>query len=212
MHDYSDSSGIDGPQLSSPGATAPAGLREDALAGGERGKQAFRLLWESYYRRLTVFARAYRGLPAADAEDAVSDAMIKVFTGFRRYDPERPLTPWIYRIAANCFSDAAKRARRISPIPVGVDGGNKFREGDSPVIEPAVPDLQVTGLEERELLEQCRRLIDGLEEPDRRIAFLRFFEGFNSAQIGKILKLPAGTVRWRINRIRKHIAASTGEV
>ncbi len=197
MHEYSDNAETDDSPHCRSMIMDSAGLREDALAGGEREKRAFRLLWEAYYRRLTVFARAYRGLPAADAEDVVSDALIKVFTGIGRYNPERPLTPWVYRIAANCFSDAAKRARRISVNLVS---------------EPAVSDSQAAELEERELLEQCRRLINGLGEPDRRIAFLRFFEGFNSAQIGKILKLPAGTIRWRINRIRTYIAASIGEV
>ncbi|MDR2898577.1 MAG: sigma-70 family RNA polymerase sigma factor [Spirochaetaceae bacterium] len=199
----------------------PTLLRDDALNGGERGQQAFARLWAAYYRRLTVFARAYRGLPFADAEDAVSDALIKAFTGLKGYNPERPLTPWVYRIAANCFSDAAKRARRISPVLVGSKGDSSsfdagvYGNGDSDagqVLEPSVPDSQVTGLEERELLRQCRQVINSLEEPDKGIAFLRFFEGLNSAEIGKILKLPGGTVRWKIARIRKQIAAATGEI
>jgi RNA polymerase sigma-70 factor (ECF subfamily) len=36
-----------------------------------------------------------------DAEDAAQETFLKAFRAFDRFDPERPLAPWLKRIAAN---------------------------------------------------------------------------------------------------------------
>jgi len=96
-----------------------SGLRSNALAGGERASAAFELFWKVYYPRLRVFATAFRGLPAADAEDESANALIDAFSALDRFDPTRPLAPWVYRIARNRFASAARRATRFSGVSVG---------------------------------------------------------------------------------------------
>jgi DNA-directed RNA polymerase specialized sigma24 family protein len=56
---------------------------------------------------------------------------------------------------------------------------------------------------ERDLAERCRRAMAALPETDRRIAFLCFSEGLDSRETGRALGMPAGTVRWRLSRIRE---------
>ncbi|ULQ60658.1 sigma-70 family RNA polymerase sigma factor [Brucepastera parasyntrophica] len=180
-------------------------LREGVLSGGERAQKAFLSLWEYYYKRLLFFAGSYRGLPYSEYEDAVADTLIAVFLSLARYDPSKPLSPWVYRIAANRFSDAARRAKRISPVLIGESDGN------FPSLEPSVPDTQVSEAVAKDLLEKCKKTIDTLPETDRRIAYLKFYENMNAKEIGTILKLPPGTVRWKIYTIRNSIAVSLGE-
>jgi RNA polymerase sigma-70 factor (ECF subfamily) len=201
------------------GATyGAANLRDMALRGGDSAVDAFRTLWDGYYRRLSLFAAAYRGLPAADRHDAVADALIAAFGALPSFDPRRPLSPWVYRIAANRFSDAARRAARVSALSVGpaaepepfsVAAGG-FPAGAA-VIDPPAPGDHAAELADRDLAERCRAAIAALPESDRRIAMLRFYEGFSASDIGRALGVPAGTVRWRISAIRAAVRAATGE-
>lgn len=191
-----------------------AELRQGAMSGNEAARTAFQTLWEAYYRRLSVFAASYRGLPVAERDDAVSDAIIAAFGALASYDPHRPLSAWVYRIAANRFSDAARRASRISTAalgPVEASGEPDSREPASWTVEPPAPGDHAMEVVERDLAERCRRAISELPESDRRIAMLRFYEDLSAADIGRALVMPAGTVRWRISAIRARIRVATGE-
>ncbi|HOZ72970.1 MAG TPA: sigma-70 family RNA polymerase sigma factor [Spirochaetales bacterium] len=187
------------------------------MRGGDDAALAFEALWDAYYRRLMVFAAAYRGLPSAERHDAAADALIAAFGGLRGFDPRRPLSPWVYRIAANHFSDAARRARRESTIEVGQadsagsdDGATGGYRGPA-VVEPATSGDHEADSVERDLVERCEAAIAALPEADRRVAMLRFYEGFSAADVGRALGMPAGTVRWRVGVIRAAIRAATGE-
>jgi RNA polymerase sigma-70 factor (ECF subfamily) len=180
-------------------------LRESALAGGERGRAAFELFWNAFYRRLCVFARSYRGLPASEREDEVADALIAAFCALERFDPERPLAPWVYRIARNRFASAARRARRLSSVGVGPG------DGDDVGIDPPAKVDHAAEAVERDLVRRCGEALAELPEKDRRIAFLCLSEGFDSKEAGLALGMPAGTVRWKLRGIRARVKAAVGE-
>ncbi len=191
-----------------------AELRRQAMSGGEAARTAFQSLWEAYYRRLSVFAASYRGLPAAERHDAVSDAIIAAFGALKSYDAGRPLSAWVYRIAANRFSDAARRASRMSNVAIGpgevLNGSDDGRTG-SLAIDPPAPGDHAAEFVQRDLAGRCRGAIFALPESDRRIAMLRFYEDLSAVEIGRALGMPAGTVRWRIHGIRASLAATVGE-
>lgn len=200
------------------GEPRAAELREAAMRGGDDAARAFSALWDAYYRRLTVFASAYRGLPGGDRHDAVADALIAAFGGLRGFDPSRPLSPWVYRIAANRFSDAVRRASREATIAVGPSQAPEGAEAGCAAwttalatVEPAASGDHAAESAERDLAERCRAVIAALPDTDRRIAMLRFYEGFSAADVAKALGMPAGTVRWRVSAIRAAIRAATGE-
>lgn len=199
-------------------AVAPSAsyLRDMALRGGDDARDAFRMLWEGYYRRLSVFAAAYRGLPAADRHDAVADVLIAAFGALPSFDPRRPLSPWVYRIAANRFSDIARRAARVSTLPVGPAAGPdpcSVTAGGSSTgsVDPPAPGDHAAESADRDLAQRCRAAIAALPDSDRRIAMLRFYEDFSASDIGSALGMAAGTVRWRISVIRSRVKAAMGE-
>ena len=172
-----------------------AGLKADALAGGERARNAFERLWNAYYKRLLYFAACYRGLPSAEREDQVSEALIKAFRALSAYQPGRSLDAWLYRIAANQFADLTRKAKRFCPL----------------VAELAVPGGQEQEFERRDAAERCRAVLATLDDRDRRIAQLCFHESFSSREAGETLGLPAATVRWRISVIRAKASKALGE-
>jgi len=180
-------------------------VRNEALAGGARARTAFEQFWNAYYPRLRVFAAAFRGLPAADAEDEAANALIDAFGALERFNPERPLAPWVYRIARNRFASAARRAARLSAIPVGPS------DGDAAAIDPPARGDHAADAADRDLADRCRAVLETLPELDRRIAFLCFSEGLTSFEAGRALGMPAGTIRWRLSGLRARIRAAVGE-
>ena len=52
-----------------------------------------------------------------DAEDVTQEVFLRIFRSLRRWDPERPLRPWIMGITVNrCRTWMAQRARRPEPV------------------------------------------------------------------------------------------------
>lgn len=54
----------------------------------------------------------------------------------------------------------------------------------------------------------------GLEEPYRSVLLLRFYEGRDSLEIGRMYGVAAGTIRWRVNeglrRLRERLDEQEG--
>ncbi len=71
----------------------------------------------------------------------------------------------------------------------------------------SMPDV----LAERSLVELVNARIDSMDDLDREIAMLVFYERLDSVETGRIVGKPAGTVRWRVSEIRKRLRKECGE-
>ncbi|RXH57897.1 RNA polymerase sigma-54 factor RpoN [Granulicella sibirica] len=130
---------------------------------------------------------------AQDAEDAVQEALLKLFRGdaWKEIEDERAfLARVVWRVGLD-----------------RLEGRNK-RAGDGDVTEMEVADLretpeeQVVGDGERDLL---RRLIDGLPEELRRPLVLSAIEEMTSREVAEAMGIPEGTVRGRVMRARAEL-------
>lgn len=121
-----------------------------------------------------------------DAEDVTQEAFLRIFRGLRRWDPARPLRPWILGIAANrCRSWGASRARRPQPVPYV----------DDAAVAPQAEDTA-------ELLAEIAAAVR-LLRPGFREAFVLFHEhGHSYDQIASALGRPVGTVKTWLHRAR----------
>src|SRR5262245_46455354 len=113
---------------------APAPSRDSALAarlkalvlGGdrERARELFGELVAHHQRRAIRIAYSYLR-DAHDADEAVQDAFVKVFTHIASYREEYPFEVWFTRILVNGCLDLRKaRARRLRwalPMPAAPD-------------------------------------------------------------------------------------------
>ena len=61
----------------------------------------------SYYKSRLLRS----GRPAEETEDLVQEALIVIHTQRHTYDPEQPLTPWVYAIARYKLIDHLRRTR-----------------------------------------------------------------------------------------------------
>ena len=75
---------------------------------------AMRALTERF--QAEVFGLSFRLLThRQDAEDVTQETFLRVFRSLRRWDPSRPLRPWILGIAVNrCRTWMSRRVRRPS--------------------------------------------------------------------------------------------------
>jgi RNA polymerase sigma-70 factor, ECF subfamily len=109
----------------------------DLLAAAKRGDEdAFGRLIAPLRREL--HAHAYRMLgSAADAEDALQDALLGAWRGLPRFEGRSSLRSWLYTITTNaCLKAIKRRPKRVLPIDYGPPSDPGDRPGE-PVVESA---------------------------------------------------------------------------
>jgi RNA polymerase sigma-70 factor (ECF subfamily) len=135
------------------------------------------------------------------AEDIVQETLVMAW----QRQAENTGRAWLARVARNLAIDrwrSSDRRERRELAAAATDIGTVA----SP--EELVGDAQI----HRAVAE----VVAGLEEPFRQTIVLRFFHGASSADIARRLRIPDGTVRWRlkegIDRVRRQLDARYGEV
>lgn len=119
------------------------------------------------------------------AEDLVQETWLAAIKRPPRGD--RPLRPWLAQVLRNFarmhMRSESSRSRRQTATAKGE-------------ALPASDELVQRVETQRGLAEH----VLSLEEPDRSIVILRYYEGLSSAEIARRQGIPAGTVRWRLSR------------
>lgn len=124
-----------------------------------------------------------------DAEDVTQEVFLRVFRSLRRWDPRRPLKPWIMGITVNrCRTWLAQRVRR----PELVDYLQETLPG------PAADDSA-------ELFQEIHSALAGLRL-EYRTAFVLFHEhGQPYEDIARAMDRPVGTIKTWLHRARLEI-------
>ena len=152
---------------------------------------AIRDLYARYGRPIHTVAYATLRDPQLAAE-AVQVTFLKAWRAAASYDPARPLAPWLYSIARRAAIDVARSERR-----------HVSRElGDTDAVAPA-PNIEHTWD-----AWQVRRAVDMLEDGEREIVRLQYFEQFTHDEIARRLGIPLGTVKSRSHRARHRLVAA----
>lgn len=120
----------------------------------------------------------------ADAEDAVSSAMINACRQAHTLEKPDRLDAWLMRILVRCCYDTLRTRRRELPTEA-------LEDQPSPAL--LVPEGSVL------------ELIDGLPESYRRVLILHYYEGFKAREIAGILGMPLGTVLVKLSRGRSKL-------
>ena len=71
--------------------------------------------------RRSVYRFCWRLLRSPDAEDLAQDTFVRAFVHFERFDPERPVLPWLIAIARRLCLDVLRRRKvmaRVETLPV----------------------------------------------------------------------------------------------
>lgn len=133
-----------------------------------------------------------------DALDVAQDAMVRFFRSLGRFDPTRPVRPWLLRIVHNLVRDRARRnrIRRTESLEPADD--------DALGIEPTddKPDPEALTLR-RDLQQLVWACLHELPPRYREVLVLRDYQDLAYAEIASTLKIPRGTVMSRLHRARR---------
>jgi RNA polymerase sigma-70 factor (ECF subfamily) len=135
---------------------------------------------------------------ADEAEDVTQEVFVKAFYRISSYKGDAAFYTWLYRVAVNAATDWRKRWRRrkglsLEDSPTGPEG-----IGD----ESPRPERLAHG---RELGVRLEQALERLPENYRAILVLREYEGLSYEEMGRVLRLPKGTVESRLFRARERL-------
>ena len=138
----------------------------------------------------------------ADAQDVAQDSLIRFFSSLDRFDEQRPVLPWLFRIVRNRVVDLGRREslRRGASLDTGSARGDAI----DPVDLKADPHRDS---ERRDLQRRIWTSLGELQEAHRDILVLRDYQDLSYRQIAEVLEIPQGTVMSRLHAARKRLRA-----
>jgi len=141
-----------------------------------------RTAWTAHADELYGFARRALGDPAA-AEDALQETFVRAWRSADRYDPSRPLRPWLFAILRNVVVDEA-RSRGLRPVPQ--DWRPRAFAGE--------PEDTLDRAMDAWMVEEALRRIN----PDHRAVLVEtYYRGRSYADVAARMGIPEGTARSR---------------
>lgn len=149
-----------------------------------------------------VYSLCYRFTGrTAEAEDLTQEIFIKIFQTLKSYDQAQgTFTTWLTRVARNHLVDHYRRTKRD-------------RSTSSLDDEPGTVEAQVStgpgpmaGVESRERRELIQEGLNKLSPDLREAVILRDLHDLDYDEIARVLAVPQGTVKSRINRGRLELA------
>lgn len=131
------------------------------------------------------------------AADIAQEAFLRAYQALARFDPARPLRPWLCRIAVNLSLNWLKRQRPT--ISLDNPGTAPALLASSPDADPHNATLR---LERQQIL---HRAILSLPPEQRAVIELRHFQELSYQEIADSLNLSLSNVKSRLFRARKNL-------
>src|SRR5947209_9715472 len=129
--------------------------------------EPFRLLVERYQDRIYNLSLRLLG-NREDALDAAQETFVRAFGALSRFEPDKPLTPWLYRIATNtCYGVLRQRKHRTLSLDVLEEG-----EAEAAQLHAGSPDDPQQRVLRAERDEEIQRAVLALPAPYRTVVLL----------------------------------------
>jgi RNA polymerase sigma factor (sigma-70 family) len=165
-------------------------LTEEQLITGCIKENAFcqREVFNRYAGKLLGVCQRY-ARSAADAEDILQDAFIKIFNKMEQFRFQGSFEGWMRRVVVNTALKKYSVSRYTKEV-----AGHEINERDEVIYEPAA----YGHITEKELLE----LVHNLPEGYRVIFNLYVVEGYQHDEIAQMLGIQPGTSRSQLVKAR----------
>nr|AGO87940.1 ECF subfamily RNA polymerase sigma-24 subunit [uncultured bacterium FPPZ_5C6] len=170
---------------------------EELIARFQEGdEQAYVELVNRYRDKLMSFV--YRFVNDMEqAEDIVQDALLKLFTHKHYYKNIAKFSTWIYTIAGNLAKTELrkKKTRKVTNLS---QMGPEDRDYELPSVAPETDNV----IQNEYIEKKIQAAIQKLPIHFRTVTILRDIQELSYEEISKIVDVPLGTVKSRINRAR----------
>ena len=145
---------------------------------------------------------AYRYLRnAADAEDAVQDALLSAYKHLDQFRGQAQMSTWLVAIVSNC----ARMQLRRRPRQIHVSLNEQFGDEQGQTLSERLVHRGPSPEEEYRKAELHERLVQFAQElspPLRRAFQLRDLDGLSTSEAAQTLGIVEGTVKAQVTRAR----------
>lgn len=124
-----------------------------------------------------------------DAQDVCQEVLIKLVMEDRAFESPSHEKAWVLCVTANVCKDILKSAWRKRVC-----------------VTDTCPETAAPDEPDGELLEEVKQL----STKYRTVIYLYYYEGYSTAEIGKILRLPTATINTRLARGREQLKKMLG--
>jgi RNA polymerase sigma-70 factor (ECF subfamily) len=159
---------------------------------------ALGMLYDRYKQLVFRTALAITGDPEP-AADLLQDVFLRLYRFIHRFDPQRPVEPWLYRMTANLSYTWVRRHRWLRPL----EDVMEWFAGDRKGSPQSMAELD----EENQLVQQA---ISMLPISQRIVVVLYYIDDLSLQEIAEILEVPEGTVKSRLHYGRKTLKSRLG--
>ena len=186
--------------------TAEANTRNALGLGIRINQNGTREMQDVLSRYLPSFyRRAYRYLGnAADAEDAVQDALLSAYKHLDQFKGEAQMSTWLTAIVTN----SARMHLRRRPRQIHVSLDEKSAEDQEYTVSDRLADARPSPEDEcrkSELGTCLKQFVKQLSPPLRKAFQLRALDGLSTSEAARILGVPEGTVKAQLARARARL-------
>lgn len=120
------------------------------------------------------------------AEDLASETIIKCLLNSHRFDSKKDFKPWVLVIMANTYLKWIRHSKCI--------------------VMTELPQTDIPGNKDTDELISFHYLVRAIMDLNRRTPFIEsvvlYAKGYNYNEISRLLRIPIGTVKSRINKGR----------
>ena len=150
----------------------------------------------------SFYRKAYRQLGnAADAEDAVQDALLSAYKHLDQFKGEAQMSTWLTAIVINCARMQVRRRSRQTPVSLDERFGEdeEFSLADQLAASEPSPEDECRW---SELRRRLLPLVEQLSPPLRKAFQLRELDGLTTSEAAHVLGVVDGTVKAQLARAR----------
>lgn len=155
--------------------------------------EKFGYLIERYEAKMLNYARKFL-FDSENAQDMVQEVFIKAYKNIASFDLDKKFSPWLYRIAHNCFINEIKKTTRDRLFVISADAffPTLFSKDD--------PEKEII---DKETLLLLTENISKIEIKYREVLVLFYFQELNYKEIADVLHIPVPAVGVRLSRGKK---------
>ncbi|MDP6611787.1 MAG: sigma-70 family RNA polymerase sigma factor [Candidatus Marinimicrobia bacterium] len=170
---------------------------EELIARFQEGdEQAYVELVNRYRDKLMTFIYHFVK-DNEQAEDIVQDALLKLYTHKHYYRNIAKFSTWIYTIAGNLAKTELRKKKHHKVTSIS-QMGLEDRDYELPAVAPETDEVAQSEYIEKKI----QAAIQNLPLHFRTVTILRDIQELSYEEISKIVDVPLGTVKSRINRAR----------
>ena len=156
-----------------------------------------------------VYGLIHRHVGDVDhAMNLSQETFFKAFRGLKGFSGECAFFTWLFRIAKNVLTYAARYDAARPKITVSLDAPPAGGEGSRGDALPASEGDPVEYTLQQERRDLVLKAVTALADDFREVVVLRDFEDRSYEEIAELLGLAVGTVKSRLHRARAALAAT----